>query len=257
MNLMAASNQWATRPLDERFWNLRDLIKNLEGECDYVAEATANLEDVQVAASDESNEVYLTSKHGGNRARFSNWSFQQFSTLCQAPAAFLRTVNPRTAASCLNDRLGKIEPTQQRLLLRRNGDTLVRAVTGTGYGRIWNLDLARKLLPALELGWVTPPARPAVKDPRARRATVNDILPDQDSFGLSVKVGDMIAPAGVYCGDRDMFVFLVNPNRVVDDGGKGLMRGVFVWNSEVGAGAFKVKAFMLEHVCGNVRRCAA
>ena len=29
------------------------------------------------------------------------------------------------------------------------------------------------------------------------------------------------------------------------------MRGVFVWNSEVGAGAFKVQCFYLEAVCGN------
>jgi hypothetical protein len=64
-------------------------------------------------------------------------------------------------------------------------------------------------------------------------------------------VGDPVAPAGVDCGDRDMFVFLVNPERVIDDGMRGLMRGVFVWNSEVGAGAFKVRTFLLENVCGN------
>jgi hypothetical protein len=29
-----------------------------------------------------------------------------------------------------------------------------------------------------------------------------DILSNQGNFGLSVKVGDMIAPAGVYAGDR-------------------------------------------------------
>jgi hypothetical protein len=61
----------------------------------------------------------------------------------------------------------------------------------------------------------------------------------------------MIAPAGVYAGDRDLFVFLVHPDRIIDDGDKGLMRGVFLWNSEVGAGSFKVRTFYLENVCGN------
>ncbi len=61
----------------------------------------------------------------------------------------------------------------------------------------------------------------------------------------------MIAPAGVYSGDRDLFVFLVHPDRMIDDGNKCLMRGVFLWNSEVGAGSFKVRTFYLENVCGN------
>jgi len=79
-----------------------------------------------------------------------------------------------------------------------------------------------------------------------------DIVPNQDGFGLAVKPGDMIAPAGCYASDHDMFVFLVNPTRIVDlDGSGGLMRGVFLWNSEVGAGAFKVQTFLLESVCGN------
>ncbi|MEJ7663389.1 MAG: hypothetical protein WKG07_29515 [Hymenobacter sp.] len=121
----------------------------------------------------------------------------------------------------------------------------------SAYSRLWNADVVDGLVPALDWGWRVPPARPAVDDPRARPATVEDILLGQESFGLSVKVGDMLAPAGVYAGDRDMFIFLVNPNRVIDDGMKGLMRGVFVWNSEVGAGAFKVRTFYLENVCGN------
>ena len=98
---------------------------------------------------------------------------------------------------------------------------------------------------------MVPPARPAKDDPRARKATQADILPNQGDFGLSVRIGDLIAPAGVYAGDRDMFVFLVNPDRIIDDGGKGLMRGVFVWNSEVGAGAFKVRTFLMENCCSN------
>src|SRR5262249_2490168 len=52
-------------------------------------------------------------------------------------------------------------------------------------------------------------------------------------------------------GDRDLFVFLVHPERIIDDGNKGLMRGDFLWNFEVGAGAFKVRTFYLENVCGN------
>lgn len=61
----------------------------------------------------------------------------------------------------------------------------------------------------------------------------------------------MIAPAGVYRGDRDSFIFLVNPARVIVDGDGGLMRGVFVTNSEVGKASFRITTFLLENVCSN------
>ena len=50
-----------------------------------------------------------------------------------------------------------------------------------------------------------------------------------------------------------MFLFLVNPDRIIDDGnnGGGLMRGVFITNSEVGKASFRVMTFLLETVCGN------
>ena len=51
--------------------------------------------------------------------------------------------------------------------------------------------------------------------------------------------------------EDDLFVFLVHTERVIDDGNSGMMRGVFLWNSEVGAGSFKVRTFYLENVCGN------
>jgi hypothetical protein len=139
------------------------------------------------------------------------------------------------------------------MLHRSNDGIKLRSMT-TQYSRLWNNDVVNALVPALDRGWMVPPARPcmAFTDPRARPATLADIVPGQDAFGLSVKVGDMIAPAGCYASDRDMFIFLVNPNRVIDvDGSEALMRGVFVWNSEVGAGAFKVQTFYLEAVCGN------
>jgi hypothetical protein len=98
---------------------------------------------------------------------------------------------------------------------------------------------------------MVPPARPNGNDPRSRPATESDILPGQSDFGLSVNVGDMIAPAGCYASDHDSFIFLVNPYRIINDGGKGLMRGIFISNSEVGAGALKIHAFMVENVCGN------
>jgi len=101
-------------------------------------------------------------------------------------------------------------------------------------------------------GWRVPPARPARADqPGARPATEADVLEDR-GFGLSISVGDLIAPAGLYASDHDMFVFLVNERfRIKDGSDQGLSRGFFVENSEVGACAFKLTTFLYRHVCGN------
>jgi len=73
-----------------------------------------------------------------------------------------------------------------------------------------------------------------------------------EEFQQSLKVGDKIAPAGLYGSDHDMFAFMVLENRRIEDGTEGgLSRGAFFSNSEVGGGAFRIKSFYYRHVCGN------
>jgi hypothetical protein len=251
LNLYSAHKQWASRPADERFWNLQDLHDSLQVARNASVERDVPLAGMRAVAHDD--DVCLM----GSRApaQLSNYSFVQLCMKADSPAGYLQRLPVNMAVDCLNwglqQRQAIDQSEQVKLLLHRNGDWLIRSIQSPNYGRIWNVDIVSQLLKVVGDSWIVPPARPAVNDPRARPATAADILPNQGNFGLSVGVGDMIAPAGVYCGDRDMFVFLVNPNRIIDDGQKGLMRGVFIWNSEVGAGAFKVRTFMLENVCGN------
>ena len=80
------------------------------------------------------------------------------------------------------------------------------------------------------------------------------MLQDQDKAGsLAVRVGDMIAPAGLYASDRDCFVFMINENNRIDAGGgdSGLARGFFMSNSEVGDCAFRLTTFLYDYVCSN------
>jgi hypothetical protein len=248
-NLMAASMQWANRPADERFWGIKDLLCELSRQ---KHESTERLVDVKaLRAKANGKDVELLGPNG-NPASLTNWSFGQLCLKVGAPASYLRGLAPELAATNLNYGLERCESEQANVLLRKNGHVACRALTSDSYSRIWNQDIVTACKPALDLGWMTPPARPSGQsDDRARQATAEDIVPGQESFALSVKVGDMIAPAGVYCGDRDLFVFLVNPKRTIDDGGKGLMRGLFIRNSEVGYTAFSVQSFLLENVCGN------
>lgn len=260
-NLMRASREWSSRPADERYWNTDDLEQYLVpvrqsskeiGEPDHKGNATLFLKNLKVQANGE--DIQLVGPSGGI-VGMTNWSFGQLCRHMEAPAEYLSGLPADLAVSCMAHGFAKHGDTPVKVLLQKtgkDGSVEARAITGPKYSRIWDLEVLRKLRPSLDEGWRVPPARPANDDPRARAATEAECF-DQGKFWGSVKPGDMIAPAGVYRGDRDSFIFLVNPDRTIDDGSGngGLMRGVFISNSEVGARAFKVQTFLLENVCGN------
>jgi hypothetical protein len=253
-NLYAAHDQWITRPADERFWGLDDLLAHLSAERQAARESRGAIKRFRIEAVPvtgyDSPDLRLVGDESPEGLSFTHWSFGQLCSVADAPASYLRRLPADLAATNLNHGLRRDGLPDTLQFLANDETRQLRSIT-RDYTRFWNEDLVSALGPTLDRGWRVPPARPATDDPRARPATDADILPNQGDFGLSVKVGDMIGPAGVYCGDRDLFVFLVQPDRVIDDGNQGPMRGVFLWNSEVGAGSFKIRSFLLENVCGN------
>lgn len=250
--LTEASNQWATRPADQRFWGIPDLLESSKEERYNSKEyqrKTASL-----IAMEYEGQLMLSS--GQTPTTMTNWGFTQLSRYVSAPPSYLQELPPRLAAECLNEGLRRRKEDVVNLYVRQDLKTKsleLRSFLTDSYSRLYNNDVIETgLKRAVEYGWMVPPGRPSSNDDdRARPATLGDIIPGQENFGLAIKPGDMIAPAGVYKSDRDMFIFMVNPDRVYDDGNAGLMRGFFLWNSEVGAGAFKLKTFLLENVCGN------
>lgn len=257
MNFMQAHNQWASRPADERFWNIGELTAALSSERPKHEEKLVRMGSMRAEATGK--DLSLVGPHGG-KAKLSHFAFGQLCTDLQAPAGFLRELTSDTAVKVVNERMGQLGDDSSKLLMRAEFDdngkaipdsALIRGYTGPKYGRIWNLNVCNALAPALANGWMTPPARPSVTDPRTRPATETDIFDKQGTFGLSVKVGDPIAPAGVYCGDKDMFVLLAHPDRVIDSKGDGFIRAVMFGNSEVGGRAFWACGMLLENICGN------
>lgn len=257
-NLMRASNQWAFRPADERFWNLTELHEATIQHRHQAVTATIKLEDVRVDAVGDSLQL---SGRTGIPAKFTHWSFGQLASLAQAPGSYLRTLPATLAAQNINHGLKNRENGESHILMTHRPATSgglttglpetyrIRAFTSDRYARIWNHELVERLI-ELPAEWRVPPARPASNDPRSRPATEADLL-DRKGM-LSIKVGDMIAPAGLYASEEDMFVFMVDESRPIYDGTpEGLARGFFITNSEVGKASFRVTTFLYRHCCGN------
>lgn len=251
-NLYAASNQWASRPADERYESLDAMLAATRHHRETAATASVPYHSLRVAAA-AAGDIQLVGKTGQN-ARLTHWSFGQLCNKIGAPADYLRGLPAPIVETAVNHGLSNIDrESKSKLFFHRNGSLVLRAATSDEYTRIFNCEIVERLLPLVDLGWRVPPARPALPNqPGTRQATAADVLDINSSFGLSVKVGDLIAPAGLYASDHDMFAFMVNESVRIDDGSEGgLARGFFVSNSEVGAASLRLTKFLYRHVCGN------
>lgn len=263
-NLDAASRQWAMRPADERFWTVGEMAAACQGYKAASSEMRVDLGRVQVV--NDRGDMLLMGGGLTGAASFSHYSFGQLCRVAGAPADYLRDLDGELAAKCLETGLRRKDRDvlggSSNVLVRRSGmgdgcgdSQSVGAFLSSGYSRIWNADIVSRLGEFESRGWRVPPARPAgFDDPRARAATEDDVLKlnkgGSAGVGLSVKVGDLIAPAGLYASDRDCFAFMVLEGGV-EIGGSVMNRGFFVSNSEVGDRAFSLTTFLYDAVCGN------
>lgn len=250
-NLHAASSQWATRPADERFWNLSDMGKACLASKKGSQVSRVKVGDLRAdALITKDNELVLVGP-SGNPAKLTHYAFSQLSGLVGAPAGYLRSLPTTLVADALN--VGLKQQTEANrldrdLLFHKNGALTLRACLSERYERVWDTDVCHYLEGLTEAGWKNPAGLyPGLAGVEKRAATEADILPGQ----ININVGSLISPAGLYASDHDMFAFLVSPDRVIGKGADTMMRGVFVRNSEVGDSSLVFTFFLMQAVCGN------
>lgn len=245
-DLHAASSQWASRPADERFWNLKTLREACERSRN--GSDTARVKFGDLRALDIGGDLKIVGS-SGNPAHLTHYAFGQLAGSVGAPAGYLRELPAHVAAECLNVGFSKNAEENRLdrdLLFHKNGELTLRAALSERYERVWDSEVCA-YLERLE-GWLPPAGRhPGLSGVPSRAATSSDILPGQ----INVAVGDAIAPSGLYASDHDMFAFLVAPDRVIGSGTDTMMRGVFVRNSEVGDSSLVFTFFLMQAVCGN------
>ena len=226
-NLYEASQQYASRPKDERFDSIEGLLANAQHNKAHSYETTYNLKDLLVVGTPEG--IHIQSPKG--TATPTHWSFGQLSRMLGAPGAFLRDgLSPQLAADVLNYRIDQSAPgsTASLLIKKNGGDPVVRSVNSESYGRLWEYDLISNLN--------------------------ETILKRDPSWGLPPVWGGGVA--GAYSGDRDSFLIVTNGGSIVNDPSTGskdgtMFRGILVRNSEVGAAAVTIDSVLFRYICGN------
>jgi hypothetical protein len=225
-----AHREWASRPPDERFASVHALFEAARARRQRIEERTIVTGEFRTEAVDNDLALRETS---GRTATLTHWSFGQLATIASAPPNYLRSLPATIASDAINFGLQRVSREQHQLFVEDTAPWTVHAMTSSRYARVHHDELAGRVLDlmALHPAWHLP---------------------------LGYKDGEFGAekvPSGAYLGDRDMFLFLVDGNRDLDDptdrSHAGLFRGFILRNSDVGAAALTLDLFLFRMVCGN------
>lgn len=244
MDAMTVSNQWASRPADERFTSLTDMHSHFQDVHRNSKEVTIDPKNYTVVPAADNQGLSVVGPNGVGYSP-TNWAFNQLVKAAQVPGLQpngLRLLPSPLTADVLNfgnhirrRQLGITEDV--KLLLHRNGGNHLRAITSPGYGRIWNDEITTALVEQFgdglqKGGWKVP-----------------------GEFGKDVPVTK--ENTTLYAGDRDMFVFLADeanrievPNRRNGKTGT-LARGLMISQSEVGKQSLRVGSVYFDFLCMN------
>ena len=145
--LMQASNQWATRPADQRFTSLLELRDHVRHSRDHSKAMTLSSRRLQLAPVEGTRNGLVVVGPNGNPAELTHFSFGQIAQRAGAPAGYLRNVPSALAADCINYGLQVSRDVEDIgvLLYKNGGPAEMRAVTGPAYGRVWNSTIANAL----------------------------------------------------------------------------------------------------------------
>lgn len=216
-NLMRAHDELFRRAADERFSSLSDLWQHVLRDKEESLDLWTAPKRIAVQAND--NGHLVLSADQDEAFNLNDWSFSQLSRLAGVAKDTVNRLSPGTAGQVFAETLPQGNKPLQLFTRGEAGADRLRSLHAASYTRLFNADLLSVVREfAVDF---TPPQR-----------GVNDAT-------------------GLYCGEQDMFCFLIDPAGWTDIGGEAFAPGFFVWNSEVGRRSVGIQTFWFQAVCQN------
>jgi histone H3/H4 len=147
--------------------------------------------------------------------QMNDWSFGQLCRLAGVTKETVNRLSPDTASRVFAETLPR---GNKPLQVFATGEQ-ARSIHGASYTRLHNDELLHIVLDCVA-GFEPPP---------------------KGSNGGT----------GLYCGEQDMFLFLIDPTGWTEIGGETFAPGLFLWNSEVGRRSLGVETFWFQAICQN------
>lgn len=231
--LMRANSELFRRTPDECFPSLQAIWEHCHRSKERSLDHWKPPQDLRPSIQDG----HLVLGLGGDRPFYLNdWSFGQLCRLSSINRDTVNRLSPQTACRVFEETL----PTAEKPVQTLTAGDMVRSIHGVGYTRLWNVDLLTMLR---EFATDFQPPQKAGLARGAEPGVEDDIpfVPDpQPTQGT-----------GLYAGEQDMFVFLIDPLGWTEIGGEAFAPGFFLWNSEVGRRSVGIQTFWFQAVCCN------
>lgn len=241
-NLMRASDELFRREPDECFVTFDDLWRHCQEVKTNSVDRWHPPSDIRLDPIDGRLRLTL-----GNDAtyRLNDWSFSQLCGLAGVNKATVNRLSPATAHQVFAETLpqGSDKPLQLLTTTGEQGRQMVRSIHGASYTRLYDAELLAMV-----------------------REFATDFRPPQEAaVGVGIKsAADDVPPwegpatdsrsgrgTGLYRGEQDMFVFLIDPTGWAEIEGEPFAPGFFLWNSEVGKRSVGVQTFWFQAICQN------
>lgn len=210
-NLTRASQELFRRSPDERFESLDVLYRRCQE--DKARSMDRWHSPMEIAAVPA--EGRLTLRAGEIDLRMNDWSFSQLCRLANVGKDTLNKLTADTASRVLGETL----PDGGKPLQLWTHEGTVRSIHGAAYTRLYNTDLLSMV-----------------------KEFATDFQPPQKG---------MNGGTGLYCGEQDLFCFLIDPTGWAEIEGETFAPGFFLWNSEVGRRSVGIQTFWFQAVCQN------
>jgi len=234
-NLTRASNELFRRTPDECFPSLQALWEH----CQKRRESSLDHWHPPQHLRPHVTEGRIALAFGGDRPfAMNDWSFAQLCRLANVSKDTINRLSPQTACRALEETLPASEKPVQILT---TGDS-IRSIHGVAYTRLWDVDLLTMLR---EFATDFQPPQRAGIDRSDSTDSLGDIPFDPDP-----EPADRHG-TGLYSGEQDMFVFMIDPLGWTEINGEAFAPGFFLWNSEVGRRSVGVQTFWFQKVCAN------
>lgn len=212
-NLTRAHDELFRRTPDETFENIPALWQHCHTEKEQSDDRWRPPQSLRPIA--EGNRLVMDLADGNEPFGLNDWSFTQLCALAGVSKETVNRVSADTASRVFRETL----PSGNKPLQLFTEADLVRSIHGHSYTRLHNADLVTML-----------------------REFATDFEPPPRG---------MTGGTGLYCGEQDMFCFLIDPTGWAEIDGEAFAPGFYVWNSEVGKRSVGIATFWFQAVCRN------
>lgn len=212
VQLTRASQELFRRSPDECFATVADLWQHCRREREFSQDCWHLPQALAPRAS--ASQVTVTLEEDVPHL-LNDWSFTQLCRLAGISKDTVNQLTPETASRALQETLPSAEKPIQLLTT----DKSVRSLHGVAYTRLWNAELL---------------------------AVISEFATDFQPPQVGCNGG-----TGLYCGEQDLFAFLVDPTGWAEIDGEAFAPGFFAWNSEVGRRSLGIQTFWFQAVCQN------